>query len=345
MSIYAYTGLPGSGKSYSVVEHQILPAMKAGRRVVTNVCLRVDKLRADFPGGELVELPTLSVQANPDSIYEYVTPGSVLILDEVWRLFPAGLKANHVPEAFRKLLAEHRHMVDAAGNSCQIVLVTQDLAQISAFARQLVESTFRTVKLTSVGLQKQFRVDVYNGPAVGPNPPENSRLRQIFGHFRSDVWQYYESHTMKAEGPGAASVNEKSVDRRANILFRPVFLVGMIAAPLMILGGLYKLRELVKSQQEPEAVAVVEDSTPAQDVYASGRIIDPGPSMVAPQPMPGGAAQVVAQLVGVIQNLDTPARSVALVRVQGRTVMRPLSYCQNNGWWTCDFPDFGRLSL
>jgi len=36
MAIDAYTGMPGHGKSYGVVEHVIIPSLKQGRHVVTN---------------------------------------------------------------------------------------------------------------------------------------------------------------------------------------------------------------------------------------------------------------------------------------------------------------------
>jgi len=344
MSVYAYTGLPGSGKSYSVVEHQILPALKAGRRLVTNVALKFDKLREAFPSAELVEFPTQRVQGDPATIYEYVTPGSVVVLDEVWRLFPAGLKANHVPEPFRKLLAEHRHMVDVAGNSVQIVLVTQDLAQISAFARQLIEQTFRTVKLTSVGLSGQFRVDVYNGPATGPNPPENARIRQIYGRYSSAVWDFYDSHTLKAEGSSGSAVNEKSMDRRANILARPVMFLGAVAAVAFIGAGIWHLRGIVNKEPVVDSGAAVAapESQPAR-LHKSVSISTALPK-VEPVTSPGNVSKWA--LVGFIENIDNPAASVALLTDGSRTVSRPLSLCdRSRGWLVCDFPDLGSVSL
>jgi zona occludens toxin len=345
MSIYAYTGLPGSGKSYSVVEHQVLPALKSGRRLVTNVALKFDKLREAFPSSELVELPTQRVQADPATIYEYVTPGSVVVLDEVWRLFPAGLKANHVPEPFRKLLAEHRHMVDAQGNSCQIVLVTQDLAQISAFARQLVEQTFRTVKLTSVGLSGQFRVDVYNGPATGPNPPESGRIRQLFGRYSSATWQYYDSHTLKAEGADSSQVNEKSVDRRANILARPVMFIGAVAAIAFVGAGVWHLRGVVNKQDgaaDSAAAVAAPESGPAR-LPTSVRVQSSRPSL---PDLAEPATLSKWTLVGFIDNLDNPAASLALLTDGNRTVSRPLSLCdRSRGWLVCEFPDLGTVAL
>lgn len=341
MSIYAYTGLPGSGKSYSVVEHQVIPAIKAGRRVVTNVALKLDAIREEFPAASVIELPTQKVQTDPASIYDYVSPGSVLILDEVWRLFPAGLKANHVPEPFRKLLAEHRHMVDAEGNSVQVVLVTQDLAQISAFARQLVEQTFRTVKLSSVGLSTQFRVDVFNGPASGPNPPESQRIRQLYGQFSAAVYRFYESHTLRVDG-GAGKVNEKAVDRRANVLRRPAIWMGGIAAVALITFGVMRLSGTLESMTAAAAPtpAVAGQGAPPQRLPKLQPVRSEPQGVEVPQ---GGAQEKTVsawRIAAIIQNLDVPERSWVMLTDGTRNVSRPLSLCaERSGWWECPSPD------
>lgn len=224
VSIVAYVGLPGSGKTLGVVEHVIMPALKAGRHVVTNVAMNWDVVADLRLIGTLDELPTDVVLAEPSKLFEYAQKGCVLVLDEVWRFFPAGVKASKVPEEFRTLLAEHRHMVDDFGNSLQVCLVTQDLAQIGSFARQLVETTFRFVKLSSLGASSKYRLDVFNGPVTGPNPPESRRSRQIFGSYNKKTFRLYRSHTQSQSAEGGA--NEKSVDRRFIVWRSPVWWLG-----------------------------------------------------------------------------------------------------------------------
>jgi len=46
MSVVAYTGLPGSGKSYGVVENVIIPCLQEGRPIVTNLPLKLGELQA-----------------------------------------------------------------------------------------------------------------------------------------------------------------------------------------------------------------------------------------------------------------------------------------------------------
>jgi len=48
MSILAYTGLPGHGKSYGVVENVILPALRMKRVVYTNIPLNDELCINDF---------------------------------------------------------------------------------------------------------------------------------------------------------------------------------------------------------------------------------------------------------------------------------------------------------
>jgi zona occludens toxin len=259
MSILAYTGLPGSGKSYSVVEHQIIPALKAGRRIVTNLAVHADRLNESFPDGELITFNVAEVQGEPDKILELVTPGSVLVLDEVWRLFPAGVQTAKIPEAYKKLLAEHRHMVNSKGESCQIVLVTQDLAQISSFAVQLIEQTFRTVKLGLLGMNKSYRVDVFPGPVKGPSPSMQRRIREIYGRYRKEVFSYYNSHTM-SEAAGEGGADESKIDKRGNLLRSPAFIAGGVIAVLLFV---FSIRYAVRAFSGGKGSLLPTTSAPA----------------------------------------------------------------------------------
>lgn len=241
MAIDAYTGLPGSGKSYSAVALQIIPALKAGRKITTNMPIKQDLLETDYDAkGRIRTFTTQEIEANPERLMEICPEGWILILDETWRLFPAGWQVSKIPDAYKTFMAEHRHRVDEDGNSTNVVLVTQDLAQISAFARQLVETTYVTTKLTTLGLQKRYRVDVYSGAVTGDKATEQRRLRQIFGTYEPKIYRYYTSHTQslaKAEG----TTQEGSIDGRNNILKRPL----LLATPLIVAGligaGIYGL--------------------------------------------------------------------------------------------------------
>lgn len=310
MSIYAYVGMPGSGKSYDVVANQIMPAVRAGRMVVTNVALKLEAIRAMCPDMDIREFPTALVASDPARLDEFVQPGCVLVLDEVWRIWPSGQKAHQVPEPFKRLLAEHRHMVDEEGNSMQIVLVTQDLAQIGAFARQLVEQTFYHTKLTAVGASGSYRIDVYHGPRTGPSPPKDARINSQLGRYSAEIFQLYDSHTMR-KGKAGSGANESSMDKRGNIWRRPALIVGAIVC---VAGAAWAVPTLGSMFGDDPPT-----SSPAASV-ATGRRSVGGPSdPLPPGPAPAGGrvsaiVQAGADSYAVLEEGGRPSRRIQLVK-------------------------------
>jgi zona occludens toxin len=232
MSITAYVGLPGSGKSYGVTEHVLLPALREQRRVVTNIPLNLSEIEREFPGANVAVVSTDDICK--EGWWAALVGGEVVILDEVWRLWPSGMKASQASDEHKSALAEHRHKVGSDGKAQQICLVTQDLAQLSSWVRLLVEETYRAVKLTAVGQEKRFRVDIYSGAVTGQAPPESRRIRQVFGEYKSEVYRFYQSHTKSLTGMAGI---ETKVDRRANLLRSPMIIFGMPLGLLALVLG------------------------------------------------------------------------------------------------------------
>jgi len=230
MSIIAYTGLQGSGKSYGVVANVLIPAIKTGRRVFTNIPLKQDHWLAEHDGRCPVQFDMQDLIDNPNWFNEVFEPGAICVLDELWRLWPSGLKANQVPVQHKSFLAEHRHLVGDDGFASEIVFVTQDLDQIASFARSLVEYTYRAEKLSAVGQDKRFRVDVFQGPVRGPAPPKTRRIRELYGTYKPEIFDYYYSHTMSETG---GSGLEEKPDQRYNMLKSTSLKARLIAIPVL----------------------------------------------------------------------------------------------------------------
>lgn len=303
MAIDAYVGLPGHGKSYGVTEHVIIPSVKEGRHVVTNIPLEVDELLADFgtPDSKVTQLPEDWFERQ--DMAEFVPPGSVLVLDELWRRWPAGLRANDAILADKALLAEHRHRVDDKGRSMRIVLVTQDLSQVAAWVRILVEQTYKMTKLTAVGSKKKFRVDIYQGAPTGQHPPKSRLIRQLYGQYKPAVYRYYSSATQSATGNVG---DESKADDRGNLLKSP-FMIFAAVAPIILIpfliwyivglftGGLGLIDE---ETVEPDPVPAIALGivNPEPDYIPAPHHSQP-PSMVNPPP-PGLSSQW--QVVGYI---------------------------------------------
>jgi zona occludens toxin len=265
MAIHAYVGKPGHGKTNSVVERVVIPSLKQGRHVVTNIPLRIDDLLADF-GGTIQQLPPDWFDL-PD-LAEFVLPGCVLIIDEAWRRWPQGQKSNQANPWDKTLLAEHRHMVDAKNNSMRIVIVTQDLSQIPSWARTLIETTFRVVKIS----KKIYRVDVYSGVVTGDKPPASNRIRQFPGRFDKAIQSYYQSATYSATG----TVGDESVADKSGSFLRSYGLWSLI---VIVVVGLFIGISGVKSFFNKPAVQVHQDSVQPKN---ANQIPLPKPTPVAP---------------------------------------------------------------
>lgn len=265
MAIHAYVGKPGHGKSYGVVERVVIPSLKQGRHVVTNIPLNADDLLADF-GGTIQQLPADWFEL-PD-FAEYVPNGCVLIIDEAWRRWPKGQKDNQANPWDKALLAEHRHMVDAKNNSMRIVIVTQDLSQIPSWARTLIETTFRVVKIS----KKIYRVDVYSGVVTGDKPPASHRIRQFPGRFDKAIQCYYQSATHSVTG----AVGDESVADKSASFLRSYGLWSLIAIVVVgLLIGIFG----IKSFFNKPAVQVHQDLAQSK---AENQTSMPKPTPVVP---------------------------------------------------------------
>ena len=216
MSIIAYTGLPGSGKSYGVVENTIIPALKNGRKVVTNIPLNDEQIGRDFNIDLVKKFETRSVDLSFFDLSQRYA-GYVWVIDECQHYFPSGLRQTALKPNVISFFTEHRHF-SSDGFATEIILITQDLSQVCNFVRNLVEETYRSKKLTFLGSSKKFVIDVYAGCVTGPKPSIKSKVRQIPGQYKSEIYKYYQSHT-KSEG----KVTEQKQDDRANLFKSPFF--------------------------------------------------------------------------------------------------------------------------
>jgi zona occludens toxin len=267
MAISAYVGLQGHGKSYGVVEHVIIPALKAKRVVFTNIPMNQELLQEDF--GLTVHYFTIDDIKNNENWFEDVfIAGAIWVCDELWRLWPQGLRSTSANEKHLAFIAEHRHMVGDDGMSSEIIYVTQDLGLCSSFCRTTVETTYRTEKLVKVGATKKFRIDVYFGCVTGQAPPKSKLDRQIYGRFKKDIYKYYKSHTKSVNGVVG---DETKTDNRSNVLSGMTW---KIAPVILIVIGYFAYSSFTDVAQaygqvekvEPEVSPVVSPKTSVASV-------------------------------------------------------------------------------
>lgn len=334
MSIPAYVGLPGAGKSFSTVQNVIIPALKAGRNVVTNIPLNLEVIASKGWPGKVRQLD----KKCPTGDWLEAPHGSVVVIDEVWNWWPAGTTADAIPASQKSFFAEHRHRVGSDGYATEIVLVTQDLSQIAAFLRQLVAETFRVVKLTAIGSKNRFRVDVYNGAVTGQTPPKGQFIRSLFGKYDPEVYALYSSHTMSKTG--VAGLEEK-IDKRGTVFGSwQVKAAGaaLLAIPLAIWGVVSSLQSFKDGVSKGRGSERSEPPAPVTPVPGSYRPTMPEPAPVpaaavatAPEPEPPKEPQLSARwrILGVATKPD--GSGIALLRSSTAARRVDLSSCKMIG--------------
>lgn len=283
--------------------HVILPAIRAGRVVFTNIPLVLEHVFEVDPLAKVMQFTSADV-TGPEWWNEHVPAGATCVIDECWEWFPSGAKISGVDPNILDFFKMHRHRVGLDGKTTEIILVTQDLGDISAWLRNLVDKTYYSEKLDVVGADKKYRVDVYKGAVTGDRPPKRKRINQIFGSYQEKIYACYKSAT-RSQDVG----DEKSTDRRATVWARSSMRYGAPAMVLMAVVAAYVLYRSVVSMAHP---------VPTHSVSAvpgvSAALVTPVVSSVSvtPQVSAAPAPSVVSavqestrwRLVGVLTRAD-----------------------------------------
>lgn len=255
--ITAYTGLSGSGKSYNVVEHVLLGALKKNQQVFINIPLRLEALEVDGYDTSLITQYTHSdILSDARWLLDVLPKGALLIVDECQMVWPSGTKATSIPDPIKEFFTQYRHRVSEDGHTTEIVLVTQDLANVANYVRSLIGKTFRHVKLDSMGMQR-FNVGIYEGPAVGPNPPRAQRNMKTGPHkYKPEIYKYYISSTASDAGDVG---DESRADSRGSIFKSPLWKWGFYAFIAALFIAWYSLRSAKEKMVPDLETASVEE--------------------------------------------------------------------------------------
>ena len=203
-------GKPGSGKSYSVMADVVIPALRDGCRVLTNIDGVFDKLcrvrLAAALGITAEELDSRYIALTEDEIisgacWGYVQARDVYVIDEVQRYWPGGTLKPSDPNAFR-FFGEHRHF------GCNIHCITINPSNYQSPMRSYAEVCHTYKKLGIFGLNSRYvRRDF---AAAIPSP--DAEVASSYGKYKKEIFSYYKSVT--ADGNNV-------VGKQKNILKNP----------------------------------------------------------------------------------------------------------------------------
>lgn len=199
--IEAAVGLPGSGKSLWAVGRRIIPALKDGRLVVTNVPLLLRGLRiecGDQIDSLLVQLKEDDLGREPFSDISDFTnhdhwrkfgdkgQGPLFVIDECHVALADCVGLNAGKNPIVDWFAKHRH------KGADVVLMTQEEKGVPAPIRRRVEIFYKFIRKGFMGRDNAFRMNVYDN--AGTKMPVGED-----GTYNTAWFKCYRSHV-----PGAA---------------------------------------------------------------------------------------------------------------------------------------------
>ena len=214
--IIAYVGTPGSGKSYEAVK-KMLENLKLGRTVFTNIDgLDGDKQREHIKlksGLNDIQLDEQLNHLDNEQIKEFWVyadkkPGSLVIVDEVHKLFSNRDWASSSNKDFTEWASTHRH------GGFDVLLITQDIDKVDKHARSLIEWCYFFRKINHFGklVSLKYRRYAYDDDNHHGKPVTEETLT-----YDKTVFPCYSSYD-------ASGTEELGIQKNVNVLKHPVFL-------------------------------------------------------------------------------------------------------------------------
>jgi zona occludens toxin len=257
--IVFHEGLPGSGKSYEACVMHIIPALKAGRDVLTNINGINHQKFADLTGIPLAVIKKMLVCISHSDCEDeeqrlelvkadllvMTKKDSLVVIDEIQDIHPT--KRQPLSAEWSKYIASHRH------EGLDIVLMGQDKRDVHPIWRRRIQRLITFNKLQAVGADNSYRWVCFEATS----PEKFKEVSKGVRRYDKQYFGLYLSHTHK-------SVYK---DDRANILKNKNLRLGVIAFFVLGYWGVSKTWAFF----HPETV---EPAKPP--------IVSPAPNPVAP---------------------------------------------------------------
>lgn len=267
--IVAFTGTPGSGKTYDAAR-KVVDNLRLGRVVYTNIegmdapeCLEMTKMVAGLSDFGLAAHLKFFELGQAEEFWLHVEPGSMIVLDEVQNIFNAREWQSRKNVMFNAWASTHRH------HGFDVVLITQSIQRIDTAVRALVEWTYVYRKVNFFGslVRQKYMCYAYGGEDVS-GPPLARPIRT----YDPRIFLCYKSYVSK-------DVKELGIMKHVNVLKHPVFIaipllfglfIYMLVNSGMIRGDLFGTEKQFGKfkQKSGQKVAAASSAAPARPAYS-----------------------------------------------------------------------------
>lgn len=193
------SGLPGSGKTLNAIKQYILPALKRGRSVYTNIdglnklaiSINLDMSLVDIEANLRCQESTGETWAPTTAKIKALPAGCLIVIDEAqiyWnnRAYSSSENMELLPH-----LQKHRHYGQ------DIIFLTQNIDQLDVGIRRLTQAHYRLAKLVNAGLDKTVKVKVFPD-AMGSE--QFAPMSTIVWRIDKTIYPLYRSYNDNVQG-------------------------------------------------------------------------------------------------------------------------------------------------
>lgn len=263
--IYLIAGRPRSGKSYESVKYHVIPALKSGRKVITNLPLNIPHIKkmlgddveqlitvVDFDYSDFDSAAVTFPFSKPDHYLDEWRDakgvGPLYVIDEAHFSLPKG----GTDKSVKKFYTMHGHY------GVDILLMTQNARQLDADILNLVEIVYRTIKNTALGSTKTYTKKVQDG---WRGDVVNIEQRK----YDAEIFPYYKSHTQSS-----GEVLEREASDIKPIWKHWSVIGSCLLLPIGIIWLIYSL--MTFNDDEPLPTENVSIDSPATDAQLPGQL-------------------------------------------------------------------------
>lgn len=234
MSIKIHHGAPGSYKSSGAIHTDVIPAIKAGRHIVTNVrgftaerCREVlGKAVPDDFQVTYIETESQEGRDHFARFYHWAPKGVFFLVDEVQRIFPPSWRQTDLdrldypggpdaakndgrPETIDVAFDMHRH------HNWDFVFTTPNIKKVHQVIRAAAETAIRHTNMAILGIGGRYKTVLHLSDNSGSSMSDVLQAKP-FNKVPKYVFKLYDSTTT---GKVSDTIAGSSVLRDPKILF------------------------------------------------------------------------------------------------------------------------------
>lgn len=228
MALLIITGVPGAGKTLYAVQKYIIPELKNGGVVYTNIDgLSKSRISILFDIDIFQVEKNLRILDNPQYFYKGIENNAMVVIDESQNIFSNRDWQSTVNSECVAYVMEHRH------HGHKLIFITPHIDSVDAGVRRCAEFTYKMKSFSAIGGTKTVRCAIFDQANVNKQP-----LKIFTWRHDSDVYNCYNSYFN-------ADVKEKKI--RHNYFNDPrliIILIVVIVSFTMFIKGLPKFRSV-----------------------------------------------------------------------------------------------------